>query len=344
MGGSARGLAVDEGDVRALRGLAHDARATTILVHAPIAEAVRQLDATDLEELQVLDPAGQEIGVVSDLDVRRALLRGVGLDDAIGSLLPTEAGAPVMAGSGRASIPLTDRWVVLMAGGRGRRLHPLTEECPKPLLEVGGRPLLESTVEGLAAYGFRRFFISVNYRAEMIEARLGDGSRWGVRIEYLRELNRLGTAGSLGLLPSVPDGGFLVMNADLLTNLDLSRLLRFHDRQGLAATVCVCGHDVQVPFGVVGTDNDRLTSIEERPRKRFVINAGIYVLEPSSLGLFPSHQPFDMPELLKRLLAQVLPVGVYPIREYWCDIGSQADLERANLDFPFLSHPKSRPF
>jgi len=319
-----------------------------ILAHASVAEAIQQIDANDLEELRVVAPDGRMLGAVSDLDIRRAILGGAGLEAAIGSLLPIEqtgavnAGAPETAALDRQTVPLADRWVVLMAGGRGRRLQPLTQECPKPLLRVGGRPLLESTIEHLSAFGFSRFFLSVNYRAEMIEASLGDGSRWGVQIEYVREANLLGTAGSLGLLPGVPGAGFLVMNADLLTDLDPARLFSFHEREGQAATVCVCGHDVQVPFGVVGTDGSRLLHIAERPRERFVINAGIYVLEPTTLDLLPANQPFDMPELLQRLLDRGQPAAVYPIREYWCDIGSQADLDRANLDFPFLSQ-RQRP-
>ena len=231
----------------------------------------------------------------------------------------------------------------MMAGGLGTRLHPLTHGLPKPLVEVGGRPLLETMIEALCNQGLRSFLLSVNYKGEMIERRIGDGSQWGVRIEYIRESTPLGTAGALGLMPRRPPHSFLVMNADLLTNLETSELLAFHAEQGADATICTYQHRMEVPYGVVEVDGSRLTAIEERPHHRFVVNAGIYALEPSVLDLVPPNRALNMPNLLAALLAAGRKVAAFPIRDYWLDIADSSDLARANADFPHLDLPRFGP-
>ncbi|MDA8100060.1 MAG: nucleotidyltransferase family protein [Nitrospiraceae bacterium] len=230
-------------------------------------------------------------------------------------------------------VPKRDNIVVLMAGGMGVRLRPLTNDIPKPLLKVGGKPILETILENFIEYGFRRFYISVNYKAELIVDHFGDGSRWGVEIKYLYEEQKLGTAGALGLLPEKTDLPVVVMNGDVLTKINFKHLLDFHKEHNAKATMCVREYDFQVPFGVVKLDNHRLVSIEEKPLHRFFVNAGIYVLEPQSMEFIPRNVFFDMPTLFSTLNNHQQETSVFPIREYWIDIGRLDDFERANQEF-----------
>jgi NDP-sugar pyrophosphorylase family protein len=230
--------------------------------------------------------------------------------------------------------PLASRWIVLLAGGLGRRLSPLTDRCPKPLLHVGGRPLLEVILDRLAGQGFRRYYLCLHYKAETIQQQIGDGERFGVEIQHLVEERQLGTAGPLSRLPERPTSSFLVMNADLLTDLDFVELFRFHARQGAEATMCVREYTAQIPYGVVESSGERLLSVVERPVRTCHINAGIYLLEPSVLDLIPDDQPIDMPAIFQRLLEAGRPAAVYPVQSYWIDIGHLQDLQQANADFP----------
>jgi NDP-sugar pyrophosphorylase family protein len=223
--------------------------------------------------------------------------------------------------------------VVLMAGGLGSRLRPLTDECPKPLLRVGTKPILETILEAFIEHGFNRFYVSVNYKAEMIEAYFGDGSRWGATIEYLREKERLGTAGALSLLPEPPVEPVFVMNGDLLTRLNFAHLLDFHTAHGSVATMCVREYEMQVPYGVIKTRSHRILDIHEKPTERYLVNAGVYVLQPDALALIPRDRSFDMPDLFKRLMDRGGDTAVFPIREYWMDIGQMDDFHRANGHF-----------
>lgn len=330
-----------------------------------IQETLRVIDAGALKIALVVDDEGRLLGTVTDGDVRRAILKGISLDRPARDIMnpaPIVAGSsegreqilqrmrekqicqiPVLDGDGRLvgleilEDVLQPSWrynhVVLMAGGLGSRLRPLTDENPKPLLKVGGKPILETIVENFRECGFRSFFISVNYLAEQIEEHFGDGSRWGVDVRYLREEKRMGTAGALSLLPERPSQPFIVMNGDLLTNVDFGNLLDFHQEHRPAATMCVREYDFQVPYGVVRVEKDRLVGIEEKPVLRFFVNAGIYVLEPETLELLPPGTPLDMPHLFGRLLELRKQAAVFPIREYWLDIGRMSDFERANGEF-----------
>lgn len=223
--------------------------------------------------------------------------------------------------------------VVLMAGGLGSRLRPLTDGIPKPMLRVGSKPLLETILENFIEHGFNRFYISVNYMAEVVKSYFGDGSRWGVDIRYLQEDQRLGTAGALSLLPEKPAAPFFVMNGDLLTKVNFSQLLDFHTSHRAQATMCVREYDFQVPYGVVKIDDHRITGIDEKPVQRFFVNAGIYVLEPKSLELISHNTYFDMPTLFEKLIEMKNETSAFPIREYWLDIGHLADYDRANVEF-----------
>lgn len=331
----------------------------------PVVDVLRLFERNSESIALVVDERNRLLGTVTDGDVRRAILKGVPLSapvtDVMGRqpiTLPEEGSReqavmlmnrhairylPVLSAEGRVVGLLTlhdmttplhhDNWVVLMAGGEGRRLRPLTESCPKPMIRIGGRPILELILQSFIAQGFHRFFIAVNYMGEVIEEHFGDGARWGAEIRYLREESKLGTAGALSLLPERPHAPFCVMNGDLLTRIDYASLFEFHRLSGCAATLGVREHSIDVPFGVVSLQNDRVLDIVEKPTYTHFINAGIYVLNPDCLDHLPSGQPADMPALLSRVLRSRQPVGSFPIHEYWMDIGRLSDLERAHQDY-----------
>ncbi len=339
---------------------------TTLLKRAAtLRDAIETIDTSALQIALVVDDTQKLLGTVTDGDIRRGILRGVALDRPVTDVMndqplvarpdePREAllanmqsrqvrRVPIVSASGQAiGIELLedliqpqdrDNWVVLMAGGLGSRLQPLTNDCPKPMLKVGNKPLLETIVENFMEYGFRKFFVSVNYKAEMIKSYFGDGARWNVDIRYLEENERLGTAGALSLLPQRPSAPLIVMNGDVLTKVNFRHLLDFHASHHSRATMCVREYDFQVPYGVVRMDNYRITHIDEKPVQRFFVNAGIYVLEPEVLDAIPPRTFFDMPSLFDRLIAERRETIVFPIREYWLDIGQLADYDRANGEF-----------
>lgn len=226
--------------------------------------------------------------------------------------------------------------VVLMAGGVGSRLAPLTNDCPKPLIHVGGRPIIETILLNFVEYGFHHFYVSVNHKAEMIMEFLGDGSAWDVQIEYIRESTPLGTAGALALIPERPQLPLLVMNGDILTKVHLGHLLDFHQQRRAVATMCIREYEYQVPYGVVRLDGHSVYQIEEKPVQKYFVNAGIYVLDPSAIDYIPAHRYFDITSLFGRLIAAKASVAAFPLREYWLDIGRHSDLALAQEDFARL--------
>jgi len=332
---------------------------------ASIREAIRILDKSAMQIVLVVGKSNRLLGTVTDGDIRRGILKGMSLDEPVHRIMnqePTVASIEesreiILAAMHRTRlrhIPLIDanrcvkglelldeliqshnreNRVVLMAGGLGSRLHPLTDECPKPMLKVGNKPLLETILENFIEYGFCRFYISVNYMADIVKSHFGDGSNWGVDIDYLHEDQRLGTAGALSLLPEKPTESLLVMNGDLLTKVNFKQLLDFHSEHRACATMCVREYDFQVPYGVVKIDDHRIVSIDEKPVQRFFVNAGIYVLEPEALDLISQNTYFDMPTLFEKLIGLKKETTVFPIREYWLDIGHLADYNRANGEY-----------
>ena len=332
---------------------------------ATLRDAIAIIDAGGLQLCLVVDGQMRLLGTVSDGDVRRAVLREVSLESAAVEIMnrhPTVARMeddrdelfaimrarqlhrlPLVDTNGRLigleSIdqiidrPRRDNVAVLMAGGLGQRLLPLTVDTPKPMLKVGGRPILETILLNLIDHGFERIFISVNYKAEMIKDYFGDGSKWNVQIAYLEERSRRGTAGALALLPQRPAEPFLVMNGDLLTKANFSHLMDFHSQQCAVATMCVREHSFQIPYGVVDIDHHRIRRIEEKPRQHVYANAGIYVLAPEVLDLVPADAVFDMPSLFEGLVAAGREAVAFPLREYWLDVGHHADFARAQGDF-----------
>jgi dTDP-glucose pyrophosphorylase len=332
---------------------------------ATVLDAVKAIDRGGVQLALVVDADRRLKATVTDGDVRRGLLRGIGLDASVSKVMRLNP-ATVTVEQGRATAlylmrdrkfhqlpvvnelgqvvgleliddaikkPVNETWVVLMAGGLGARLRPLTDSIPKPMIPVGGRPLLESIIRNLAEQGFRRIFISVNYQRQIIQDHFGDGTKFGAEIFYLVEPERLGTAGALSLLPTRPQKPLLVMNGDLITSVQFDHLLRFHEEQGAEATLCVRQHVTQVPFGVVSINGTKLTRIEEKPQQSCMVNAGIYILEPKTLDYIPRGRQCDMPTVFEAILAGGGNVCVFPIREYWLDIGQMHDLERAETDY-----------
>jgi dTDP-glucose pyrophosphorylase len=340
-------------------------RECLVVPSASLRESIARIDASSVQIALVVDDGGKLLGTLTDGDVRRALLRGIDLDAPVSKVMnvqPTSAHIsqerdsilalmrsrglqhiPVVDDAGRVvelemladviRAPERDNWVVLMAGGIGSRLRPLTDDCPKPMLRLGDRPILEHIVEAFAAYGFKHFYIAVNYLGEMIESYFGDGARWNVRIEYLKERERLGSAGALSLLPVRPTKPILVMNGDLVTKINLAHLLDFHESQGTTATMCVRSYEYQIPYGVVALDGDRLLAIEEKPQQRCFVSAGTYVLAPDALSLVEPDRYLDMPSLFERLIQAGHRTAAFPVREYWLDIGRLEDFDRAIGEF-----------
>jgi dTDP-glucose pyrophosphorylase len=330
-----------------------------------IRETIRVIDVGSIQLALVASPDGRLLGTVTDGDIRRAILRNIPLDEPTHRIMnpsPTTVHAadgreeilskmrakqlrqiPVVDDEGRIvtvevlteMIGQEDRRnsVVIMAGGHGIRLRPLTEKCPKPLLKIGNKPLLERIIENFVEYGFRHFYLAVNYMADMVVEHFGDGSALGAQIEYIREDKKMGTAGALGLLGEQPTQPLIVMNGDLLTKVNFQHLLDFHNEHGAEATMCVREYDFQVPYGVVQIANHRILTIEEKPVQRFFVNAGIYVLNPSTLNLVPRGEYCDMPDLLQGVVSRGGETAVFPVREYWLDIGQMEDFRRANGEF-----------
>ena len=333
---------------------------------ATIRQAIETIDAGGMQIAFVVDADNRLLGTVSDGDIRRAILRGADLnasatqimnphplvarpgDDRDTVLAVMQARqihrVPVLDSAGRmvgldvfdelVRPARRDNLVVLMAGGRGTRLHPLTTERPKPMLVIGARPILENILLNFIEHGFHRFYVSVKYKAEMVKEHFGDGSNWNVTIRYLEETEAMGTAGCLTLLPETPAQAVVVMNGDVLTRVNLHLLLDFHEHHRASATMCVREYDFQVPYGVVRLDDHRLVGIEEKPIQRFFVSAGIYVLEPAVLKLLPQGTAYDMPTLFEALVQNKMETVVFPIREYWLDVGRHADLEKAGNDHP----------
>lgn len=342
-----------------------DWKSIIVSPQTPLRDAIALIDKSSLQVALVLDPDGRLLGILTDGDVRRSILRGDSLDVATAMVMnadatsasadiPREEMLAIMRRRAFHHLPLVNdaglvvglatldeligaakkpNAVVLMAGGLGTRLHPLTKERPKPLLHVGGKPILETIMEGFIEQGFYRFFISVNYKAEMIQEHFGDGARWGVEISYLRENERLGTAGALSLLPELPTHPMIVMNGDLLTKVSFDGLLAFHKEHASLATMAVREYEHQVPYGVVRMNGASITSIEEKPVQRYFVNAGIYVLSPQVLSYIPKSCFFDMPNLFERLIAATQITAAYPLREYWLDIGRIEEFEQAQRDW-----------
>jgi NDP-sugar pyrophosphorylase family protein len=224
-------------------------------------------------------------------------------------------------------------FAVIMAGGEGTRLGPLTATIPKPMIEIHGTPLIERQIKRLVEAGLKRIYLSVNYLSHVIENHFGDGATFGVEIHYLREQEKLGTAGALALLPKRPKGAILVMNGDILTTCDFGSLYAFHETHNALVTVAAVDYRVNVPYGVINTRDVFATGLVEKPSQRFLCNAGIYSVSPQALDLLQGNGHFNMTDIIDACLTREMPVAVFPVHEYWSDIGTPDDLEKARALF-----------
>ena len=340
-------------------------RKALLPANSTIEQAIRNLDESHAQIALVVSEDGIFLGTITDGDIRRGLLRGLDLKSPIETIIHRHAlmvppqmarnaimhfmqmnkirQLPAVDTAGRVvglhtwddiAVPSArPNLMVIMAGGLGTRLRPSTENCPKPLLPVAGKPMLEHIIERARAEGFQHFLLAVHYLGHMIEEYFGDGSHWKVQIDYLREESPLGTAGAIGLLNPRPETPFLVSNGDVLTDIHYGEMLDFHGRNGASATMAVRLHEWKHPFGVVRTKGIDIIGFEEKPVARSYINAGIYVLEPDALGSLCAGEHCDMPTLFGRLQERNRRTIVYPMHEPWLDVGRVDDLELAQSTF-----------
>ncbi len=343
----------------------HGWEKTLVARDTTLREAIQKIDAAGTQIALVVDDQRHLIGTLSDGDIRRGLLKGLTLASVVADCMfpkPTVVREtdsrdfalslmrrlsvrqiPVLNANDQViglqtldefiSPKIRNNWVVVMAGGLGSRLRELTQSTPKPMLHVGGRPLLETILRSYIDQGFRKFYLAVNFKAEIIESYFGDGSSLGAEIRYLRESKRLGTAGALSLLPEKPDAPIFVTNGDLLVKADYVDMLNTHTSDGAMATMGVREFEFQIPYGVVQTNNGAIQHIEEKPIHRSLVSAGIYVLSPQALSYIPSDTFFDMPTLFDELLLKNHRARCHTISGYWLDIGRIADYEKANSDY-----------
>lgn len=343
-----------------------DATEVTLDSRAPAIRAVEMLDRAVAKIVLVVDKNGKLIGSVVDGDIRRALLKGCTLNSPVREVmhpdpyvLPVDAPRqrilemmrtmgirhiPLITDSGRIAglvaydelsglkYPPRGNMVVIMAGGKGQRLLPLTSEIPKPMVDISGRPMLEWILQRFLQYGFSRFAIAINHLGHVIEEHFGDGAAFGCHIDYIREKEFLGTAGALSLLP-VPTQPIMVINGDILSSIDFAELMNFHEEGKYAATICARTYRSEVPYGVIQAKNGLMQSIVEKPVYEDIISAGIYVLSPGALRHVPKNMPTDMPGVLQALVKDKQRVGIFSLQQEWVDVGRLDDLELAKRAF-----------
>lgn len=331
---------------------------------AILKDAIYLLENSDKGIVLVVDENNTLLGTITDGDIRRSLLSGLNLEVKVEEVMTKNMVVlnekedhlqnkaeilmikndirqiPVLDNKNRVvdlitfldihkSVPQKLPLVVIMAGGLGSRLLPLTEKTPKPMLKLGQKPMLEIVLNNCIKVGLKDFHFAVNHLKDQIIEYFGDGSKWGVKIKYLQEEKPLGTAGALKLLKLEDDKPILVMNGDVLTNLNIANLINFHYKYSSLATICVREHVEKLAYGVVHLNNEKVKSIEEKPSFRSYVNAGIYLLEPNLLDFIKDDTPIDMPDLLTLALENNLNISACPIHEYWLDVGQPETLLKA---------------
>lgn len=331
-----------------------------------IKEALQIIDKGAIQIALVIDEDEKFLGTLTDGDIRRGLLDGLTLESNIESIVyktPTvcniddtkEKIIEIALEKKIHQIPLVDNngklvgieeidellkpesktnKVVLMVGGLGTRLRPLTEHTPKPMLKVGNKPILETIINNFKKYGFVNIILCVSYKAKIIEEYFKDGTEFGVNIEYVHENKRMGTAGALSLIRDKLEEDFFVMNGDLLTNINFENMLQYHLQNSSAATMGVREYEFQVPYGVVNIDGANILSIEEKPVHKFFVSGGVYVLSSNVLNFIPDDEFYDMPTLFEKVIEEKMKSISFPIHEYWLDIGRMEEFEKANREYP----------
>jgi len=330
-----------------------------------IKEALKVINDGAMQIALVVDVEDKLLGILTDGDIRRAFLNDFELSDAIEDIIyktPTvckisdtkEKILEIAISKKLYQIPIVDddgrlvgveevdellklnqksNKVVLMVGGLGTRLRPLTDNIPKPMLKVGNKPILETIIANFKKYGFVNIILCVSYKSEVIIDYFKDGSEFGVNIEYVHEDKRMGTAGALSLIRDKLNESFFVMNGDLLTNINFERMMEYHLSNKSIATMGVREYDFQVPYGVVNVDGKDILSIEEKPVHKFFVSSGVYVLNSKSLAFVPEDEFYDMPTLFEKVIEKKLKSVSFPIYEYWLDIGRIEEYEKANDEF-----------
>ncbi len=332
--------------------------------NATIKQALKTISKGAIKIAIVVDKKNKLLGTLTDGDIRRGFLKGLNINSSIKSIIfkkPTVVRnnyskekllkialskkiyqIPIVEKNGKfKGIHILDELiepknksnkVVIMAGGRGMRLRPLTKNIPKPMLKVGNKPILQIIIEKFKKSGYKNFIICVNYKSKIIKDFFGDGSKFGVKIEYIDEKKRMGTAGALSLFKLKPKKPFFVINGDLLTNLDFEKLIDFHHEHNSKATMCISEYNIKSPYGEVKLDVENIITIAEKPVHKFFVNAGVYVLDPSCIDLVPK-KFYDMTSLFKKIIIKKNKVVSFPIGEYWLDIGRFNDYKKANLEY-----------
>ena len=331
-----------------------------------IKNTMKVISAGSLKIALVVDNNNNFLGTISDGDIRRkGLLEGKSLDDSIIGIYNSNATIANIGVQKQelfdlciknqiSQIPIIDEnnkvvdlfflndvfvkkqyenTVVLMAGGQGLRLMPLTKNIPKPMLKVGNNPILHTIIEGFSKHGFTNFIICLGYKSDVIKDYFKDGEALGVNIDYVTDDKPMGTAGALSLLKRKFNEPLLVMNGDILTNIDFEELLDFHNSNNAKATMCVREYDIEVPYGVVTTNDQNIISIEEKPIHSFFVNSGIYVLDSNFIDLIPNNEFFDMPMLFQKLIDKNEKVVSFRIKEYWKDVGHHSEYEQAISEY-----------
>ena len=328
---------------------------------ASLIECMRSMVITGAGIALAVDSEFRLIGTISDGDVRKALVKGCPLDSPIDPhinrscyyvlpIVPRAEVLDIMQARRFEQVPIVDEqgkviglhllhdilgniarpnWAVVMAGGKGMRLRPLTEKLPKPMIRVAGRPLLERIILHLVSFGIRRIFLSVNHLAPVIEDYFEDGSKYGTKIEYLHEDHPLGSGGAISLLPEIPEQPLLVMNGDLIIDTNFTNMIEFHSENDFYATMGVFSYFHQVPFGCVEIQDNRLAGLEEKPILEKMVNAGIYVLSPQAVSAIPKNTYFSITTLFEDAIKNNLVCGTYPVEREWLDIGTPQQLRQA---------------
>lgn len=342
----------------------HNWRDILIPPNTSLEETISVIDKGALKMALVVDEHEQLLGIVSDGDIRRALIAHKTMETPICEVMnvkPLTAKSAtnkrklldLMHSKGLLSVPIVnngvlvgletlqkitqkpsfDNPVFLMAGGFGTRLRPLTDNCPKPLLKLGEKPILETILESFIACGFHQFYISTHYLPEAIQSHFGDGRKWDVDIHYIHEEAPLGTGGSLGLLPKdLPDLPIIMMNGDVLTKIDFAQLLAYHNEENPFCTVCVREDEYQIPYGVIEAEGNKITNLVEKPTQKYFINAGVYVVSKELVNQVENQQRIDMTDLIESAIKRDDFIAMFPVHEYWLDIGKMVDFYQAQKD------------
>jgi dTDP-glucose pyrophosphorylase len=322
------------------------------------------IDRTRIGIVLVVNEEGKLVGTITDGDIRRFILAGNSIEESVSKVMWAD---PVTSFDCSSNLELIDRMkkhsvkhlpilddqcrpykvatlrelifedrakctAVIMAGGEGKRLRPITESIPKPMVKVGGRPIIETIIRQLVQADIENIYVSLNYMGKVIEDYFKDGSDLGVNISYLKEDKKLGTAGALTLLPEIPSIPILVINADILTKVDFSYLIDFHNEHKCVMTVGGVQFTLNIPYGVLNLAGHYLLGIDEKPQERMICNAGIYVINPEVINIVKYNVEFDMTDLIEEIIRRGLPVSTFPIYEYWIDIGQEEDLKKAQVE------------